>query len=195
MELATVAATESGLVHDASINAFMATCGDQMHRLMEIIQEIGEFHPETMSIVDELGWHREHEVQAITLLLWSGSIEPYSERISERDSVRRMLCMGSDLQLTNFLHALVGAAESLDLPGTPKAGLVVEALQISSELLQGVREMAAAEVFRMWRVAFLPHVLPPSSRTPETIRAGFRDYAHALEARLIAPGNSVSDFR
>lgn len=39
-------------------------------------------------------------------------------------------------------------------------------------------------IFRMWRVAFLPHALKPSSDSPEVIRRDFREYARRLEETL-----------
>ena len=189
VEIGAIGSANSGLVCDASIDAFMAAHGSEVGRLVEVIQEIGEFHPETMDIVDELGWNQDHEIQVLTLFLWSGSIEAFSneaftEEVGGNNSVRRMIRMGGDLQATNLLHALVGAAASLDLPGTPKAGRIVEAVHISLRLLGSVQQMTAVEVFRMWRVAFLSHVLPPSSRSPEPIKKKFREYAHVLEERL-----------
>ncbi|NUP20467.1 MAG: hypothetical protein HOZ81_31170 [Streptomyces sp.] len=87
------------------------------------------------------------------------------------------------------MDALAGAA-IVRVPGVERgAPLVVAAVRSAIALLDPHRGCSVSDVFRMWRVAFLPDVLRPDSPTPEVARAGVRAYAHALEGVLLdGPG-------
>ncbi|WP_151476602.1 hypothetical protein [Streptomyces albicerus] len=113
VEIGAVQATRAWALPDVSVGAFLARRQDEVGRLLATVREIGGFSDASMAIADELGWLRDHQVTAPSLLLWSGAIEEISPRLEELEepsAVRRLCRMGADLQLAHFLQALVTAA-------------------------------------------------------------------------------------
>ncbi|MEV6393628.1 hypothetical protein AB0M39_02415 [Streptomyces sp. NPDC051907] len=182
--MGAVSAAGPEQLKDVSVGDFVANHRSELDRILLAIREIGDFHPTTMAIVDELGWHRDHEVTAPSLLLWSGCIETFSPNLENPAAVHRMVRMGTDLQLTNLMHALIGTASSMKRPVPDSSELIIEAVDASAALLGLHSKRATWDVFRMWRVAFLPSVLSPSSKSPDLVKAYFRECAHTLESLL-----------
>ncbi|MEV6790602.1 hypothetical protein AB0M87_01080 [Streptomyces sp. NPDC051320] len=110
VEIGAVVAQGAWTLSDVSVGEFVARRRGELDQLLRVVRDIGDFAPATMGIVDELGYVRDHEVTAPSLLLWSGGYENVSPRLGEAVAVRRMSRTGGDLQVTNFLHALVNAA-------------------------------------------------------------------------------------
>ncbi|TDC65227.1 hypothetical protein [Streptomyces hainanensis] len=165
------------------VGDFTAAHGPELDRLLSLVQEVGGFGDETMAIVDELGWHQNHDATPF-LAMWSGLIEPYPFDADDPVVVRRMVTMGADLQSVAFLHALVAAATvRTDADPARLAEGIAEALRVSCALLGGVTSPAAT--FRAWRVARLAGILQPGPAVPEDARTRWRDYAHRLEAPLL----------
>ncbi|MFI1397562.1 hypothetical protein [Streptomyces sp. NPDC020681] len=81
VELGAVSVAGPKPLNDVSVGDFAANHRSELDHILVAIREIGDFHPSTMALVDELGWHRDHEVTAPSLLLWSGSIEPFSPHL------------------------------------------------------------------------------------------------------------------
>ncbi|MGK5533802.1 hypothetical protein [Streptomyces sp. URMC 129] len=166
----------------ASVGAFAAAHRAELDGLLRTVRTIGAFSAETMAIVEELGWHRDHDATPF-LVMWSGFIEPFPFDADDPAVLRRMVGTGADLQLTHFLHASVAAAlVAHEDPAGPAAPLA-DALRAACALLGGAADPAVA--FRIWRVASLAPVLRPDSGTPEPARARWRACAHALEAALL----------
>ncbi|WP_327683181.1 hypothetical protein [Streptomyces sp. NBC_00467] len=189
VELGAVAASESTSLSEISVGDFVADHREELDHFLAMVRELGDFDAETMDIVDDLGRLRPHEITAPSLLLWSGGIEPVSPDLGEPAAVRRMVNMGVDLQLAHVTHGLVGVAAARGGRAAVEANtvLVLECLRISAGLAGLATERAVEDVFRMWRVGFLPEVLMPSSSSPEGMREGFRVYAHALERTMSQP--------
>ncbi|WP_031105222.1 hypothetical protein [Streptomyces sp. NRRL S-146] len=165
-----------------------------------------------MAIADELGYFADHEVPAASLLLWSEGITGVPqppERLEEPALVRRMCRIGSDLQLTRLLQALVTAALAAGTePGEGAAG-IVEILRVACGLAEpgragvtsadpgragvtsaepGRAGITPADVHRIWRVAHLPAILRPASDAPGWGKAGYRAYDAELERLLQEEG-------
>jgi hypothetical protein len=189
VQIGSVVATDTWAVGEASVGELVSRRRDEVDQLLAVIREIGGFSDVAMAIADELGYLREHEVTAPSLLLWSGVIEQISPRLEELEEpsvVRRMCRMGADLQLAHFLQALVTAAivEGSDArQGTER---VVEALNTAVALADDAGRNTAEGTFRTWRVTFLPGILRPRSSAPESGKAGFRAYARLMEDLLEA---------
>ncbi|MFE4258389.1 hypothetical protein [Streptomyces sp. NPDC056883] len=168
-----------------TVAEFVTIRRTELDRILAAVRDIGRFHPPTMDIVDQLGYLREHDVPVTSLLLWSGCIEEFSPELGGAEAVRRMARMGTDLQLTHLLHALVGTA-SFRAPQDVQANAatIVEVLETAASLGSPAHARTAREVFLMWRAAFLPGVLMPASTSPEAAKRYFRTYAHTLEAAL-----------
>ncbi|MER5897283.1 hypothetical protein [Streptomyces sp. NPDC001876] len=186
---------EIGAVVDAGAGAALAriSVGDftarnkpELTHILRTVQEVGRFRPSTMDLVDELGWHADHEITAASLLLWSGGIEEYSPRLGSPQAVRRMAGAGADLQLVHFSHALVGAAVALGKPAAASSEPIVETMRRAARLAGSDAPGAAWDVYRMWRASLLPAVLMPAAASPHSVRIGYRSFAHALEQRLSA---------
>src|SRR5439155_24526415 len=94
---------------DVSIGAFTAGHRKEIDQLLSTVQQIGNFSDEAMAIWEGMGYLREHEVTAPAICLWAGYIDAYSPALDHPTSVRRMLYMGIDLQLSQLMHALVAA--------------------------------------------------------------------------------------
>ncbi|MFD5315737.1 hypothetical protein [Streptomyces sp. NPDC127098] len=183
VELGAVAASDSGPLRDVSLARFVAAHRDTLDGLLELVREIGDFQPGTMDIFEESGWEDRRDVATTTayLMLWSGAIEAFPPDIDDPTVVRRMVATGSDLQLTEFMHALVGAARVRG-PGLERAvGLIVEAVGRAGLLLGRTDRRVPQDTFRMWRVAHLPRLLRPDSPATDAAKVALRGYAHALE--------------
>ncbi|MGB8940566.1 MAG: hypothetical protein WCD21_10070 [Streptomyces sp.] len=143
-----------------------------------------------MRIFDELGYLREHPVEAPSLLLWSSGYEDVRSPFDAPDALRRMCRLGADLQLTRFLQALVVAAIARGPDVARGAALIAEAVRIAVGLVGGASAegsdsaRGAATTFRMWRVAFLADLLLPTSPAHPDARSLFREYGHELEKLL-----------
>ncbi|MFF5494655.1 hypothetical protein [Streptomyces aquilus] len=183
-----------GAVADSStLTAFVTAHRGELDGLLAAVREIGDFSPETMRLFERQGGWGDGpgEVTPESLMLHSGCIEEYPPDVDDPLVLRRMLAMGADLQLTRLMEGLVGAA-MVRGPGVARSTpLVVVVMRRAAALLSsdGERAVSVSDVFRMWRVAFLPGVLRPDSPAPEEARAGLRAYAHALEGVLLdGPG-------
>jgi hypothetical protein len=185
VEIGAVAEAGRLPLRDVSVGGFVERHRGVLDQILTGVREIGDFHVETMAIVDELGWHREHEIQAPSLLLWSACIEEFSPRIDEPASVQRMVRFGSDLQLVNFMQALVGTASQRAHSMEAESDLVIRIVGLAASLVGMDRERAVLDIFRMWRVTFLPRILMPSSNSPEEVKRNFRKCAHLLESSLL----------
>ncbi|GGS88519.1 hypothetical protein [Streptomyces violaceus] len=189
VEIGAVSATGTWSVGTASVGESVHRRRGEVDRLLELVRGVGGFSSSTMAIADELGYLREHEVTAPSLLLWSGAVEGIPSRLDELerpDVVRRMCHMAADLQLTYFLQALVTAAVAAETEARQGAGRITEALAIATGLADATGRSDPATVFRMWRVAHLPGLLRPEADAPEHGKAGFRAYDRALEV-VVAP--------
>lgn len=184
VELGAVAAAGPTALAEISVEEFVASRREELDRILATVRDIGGFHPETMAIVDELAWHRHHEITAPSLLMWSGCIEAFTPHLEEPVTVRRMVRMGADLQLANLMQALVGVASSRGRKAESGTALIIESVGAAASLVGLDHEQAVRDVFRMWRVAFLPGLLMPSSQSPEGIKEQFREYAQRLESAL-----------
>ncbi|MFC8914210.1 hypothetical protein ACFT5C_00410 [Streptomyces sp. NPDC057116] len=184
MEIGSVVDAGGRPLSTVSVSDFTARHRDELHRILATVQDIGGFPPDTMRIVDDLGWHRNHDITAASLLLWSGGVEAYSPHLEQPESVRRMLRAGADIQLVKLMHALVGAAAQRTPHRDPEdlVPLIVAVIDIAAALAGVGHPTAVRDVFRMWRVAYLPGVLMPPSTTPESIKECFRTSAHILDA-------------
>jgi len=185
LDLGSVAASEP-------LTSFVTAHRGELDGLLATVREIGAFAAGTMEIVERQGgWGGDspYEVTTESLMLHSGCIEEYPPDVDNPLVLRRMLRMGADLQLTRLMDALVGAA-TVRGPGVERGGpLVVAAVRSASALLDPHAGCPVSDVFRMWRVAFLPGLLRPDSPAPEEARASVRAYAHALEGVLLdGPG-------
>ncbi|MDQ0715570.1 hypothetical protein QFZ55_005022 [Streptomyces luteogriseus] len=192
VEIGTVRSTGTWLLPDVSVGAFLEPRQGDLGRLMEGVRVVGRFSGEVMAIADALGYFRDHEVPAASLLLWSEGItgvpEP-PERLEEPALVRRMCRIGADLQLTRLLQALVTAALAAGTePGEGAVG-IAEILRGACGLVEpGRARITPAEVQRMWRVAHLPAILRPASDAPDWGKAGHRAYDAELERVLQGEG-------
>ncbi|MFG2023034.1 hypothetical protein [Streptomyces sp. NPDC048825] len=188
VEIGAVVATGTWAVAEASVGELVSRRRDEVDQLLAAVRAIGGFSDASMAIADELGWLRDHEMTAPSLLLWSGGIEKISPRclegLEEPSVVRRMCRMGADLQLAHFLQALVSAAIVEGGDARQSAERIVEALNIAVALADDAGRSTAEGTFRTWRVTFLPSILRPKSSAPESGKAGFRAHAYALEELL-----------
>ncbi|MFE0104810.1 hypothetical protein [Streptomyces sp. NPDC059009] len=195
IQIGAVAATGTWSLADASVSAFVSARQSELDRLLELIQESGDFTAPALQILNDLGYLREHPVEAPYLLMWSSGYQDISSRLgpSQLDApatVRRMTRLGADLQLADFLHALVTASIARGPDVTRGTRLIAEALGIGTRLVSETTDDAPATAprtaFRTWRVAHLaPLLLPDSPAVPDARRL-FREYAHALEELLAA---------
>lgn len=197
VEIGAVAAAGSWDLADVSVGGFVAGRQGDVGRLLEVVRRVGDFGEPVMGIFDELGYLREHPVEAPSLLLWSSGYEDVRGRFDQPDAVRRMSRLGADLQLTRFLQALITAAIARGPDVARAAALVAEALRIAAGLVGSALDeepggtahgATAMTVLRMWRVAHLADLLLPTSPAGPEARALFREYAHALDAALGAHG-------
>jgi hypothetical protein len=192
VEVGAVNATGTWELAEVSVADFLARRREDFERLMAGIRLVCRFDDEAMGIADELGWFREYEVDAAHLALWSGYLAAAPElldRLAEPSVVRRMCRMAADLQLTEFLHAVIGAAveteTAVETEVRQGAARIVEVLAIACDLADATGAVGPAQVFRTWRVAHLPRILDPRSDAPTYGKAGFRAYDEALEELLV----------
>ncbi|WP_147962395.1 hypothetical protein [Streptomyces sp. wa22] len=76
VEIGAVANSDNKLpLNRVSVGNFANRNENDLNRILHITRTVGSFHESTMTLVDELGWHTDHEVTAPSLLLWSGGIE------------------------------------------------------------------------------------------------------------------------
>ncbi|NED00296.1 hypothetical protein G3I55_01270 [Streptomyces sp. SID6648] len=181
---AVVDAGPARSLKSVSVAEFAARHREGLNRIALDIQKVENFDSTTMAILDELGWYHDHEITAPSLLLRSGGIEEFSPQLENAESVQRMLRAGSDLQMTHLLHALVGAAvfrnETMESP----APRIVDTVRNAANLLRVDPNDAARLTFRMWRTAFLPSILMPSTHASVTTRKLYRKLALELENLL-----------
>ncbi|WP_445269102.1 hypothetical protein [Streptomyces sp. DSM 41634] len=169
-------------LESVSVGEFVARHRGELDRVLDVVRRLGAFHAGSMDIMDGLGYLREHDVPPVTLLMWSGCIEEYTPDLGAPEAVRRMARTGADLQLAHLLQALVGVAalrggDDVESPAREIAEV------IGTVCVWGGADGGRSphEVFLMWRVAFLPGLLMPSSGSPEPFKRRLREYAHALE--------------
>ncbi|MDN3024665.1 hypothetical protein [Streptomyces sp. S.PB5] len=180
-----------------SVGEFLAGRRGDFERLVGGVREVCRFDDAAMGVAEELGWFREYEVVAAHLVLWSGALPPITpenlERLDEPLLVRRMCRMAADLQLTEFLQAVISAAVVAGTEaGRGGAARIVDVLAIACDLADATGGVDPGQVFRMWRVAHLPRILHPTgSDAPEYGKAGFRAYDAALEELLFREGRAA----
>ncbi|MFB7652136.1 MULTISPECIES: hypothetical protein [unclassified Streptomyces] len=120
------------------------------------------------------------------LMMYSGCVESYPPDTADPVVLEHMVQAGSDLQLATFMHALVSAA-AVRGPGVePASALIVSAVCKAGSLLSITDERTAMDVFRMWRVKFLPDILRPDASVREGFKGAVREYERALGG-LIGP--------
>ncbi|MFE4701649.1 hypothetical protein ACFRIC_31755 [Streptomyces sp. NPDC056738] len=192
VEIGAVNDTGTWDLAQASVVDFLTPRGEDIARIMAAVRTIGRFEDPVMAISDELGYLREHPVEAPFMLLWSAGIawDPESADdlayLADPSVVRRMCRMGADLQLVNLLDALVTAGIAAGVDAEEGGDLAAGVVRIACELVGDAGSYAPDGVFRMWRVARLPDTLRPDSGAPESGKAGYRAYDAELE-RLLAP--------
>ncbi|NEC86112.1 hypothetical protein [Streptomyces sp. SID12501] len=189
VEVGAVNSTGTWELADVSVGDFLARRQGDVERLLAGIRSVCRFSDAAMAIVDELGRFRDHEVPAEFLLLWSAGItgvpQPL-EKLGAPAVVRRMCRMAADLQLAYFLQALITAAVAVGTEARQGAARVVEILGVAADLADATGGSSPVDVFRMWRVAHLPGILCPEADVPESGKAAFQMYDHALEELLAA---------
>ncbi|WP_327317253.1 hypothetical protein [Streptomyces sp. NBC_01235] len=190
VEIGAVNATRTWRLPEVSVEAFVERRQGDVTRVLDGVRSVCRFGDAGMAVADELGYLREHEVPAPSLLLWSAGLTGVPEPVEKLEDpvlVRRMCRMGADLQLTAFLDALINAAVAGGTAPRSAAGEIVDVLAAACRLAEDGGESGPRDVFRMWRVARLPGILRPGSDAPEWGKAGLRAYDEALEERLTAP--------
>ncbi|MFJ2232846.1 hypothetical protein [Streptomyces sp. NPDC087859] len=193
-----VNATGTGQLAGVSPGEFLARRADDFERLMDGIRSVCRFDDAAMGIAEEMGWFGEYEVDAAHLALYSGYLAAtpeFLDRLDQPSAVRRMCRMAADLQLTEFLGALIGVAVQAEAEAEAEAeteteagrgaARIVDVLAIACDLADPTGGTAPAQVLRMWRVAQLPGILDPRSPTPASLKGGFRAYDEALETLLL----------
>ncbi|MFF7042723.1 hypothetical protein ACIP4T_15575 [Streptomyces massasporeus] len=192
VEIGTVRSTGTWLLPDVSVGAFLEPRQEDLGRLMEGVRVVGRFSGEVMAIADALGYFRDHEVPAASLLLWSegiAGVPEAPERLEEPALVRRMCRIGADLQLTRLLQALVTAALDAGTESGEGVAGIAEILRVACDLVEpGRAGITPADVHRMWRVAHLPAILRTASDAPGWGKAGYRAYDAELERLLQGEG-------
>jgi hypothetical protein len=188
VEIGAVRSTGTWLLADVSVGTFLGPRQDDVGRLMEGVRAVGRFSGEVMAVADDLGYFRDHDVPAASLLLFSEGITGIPqppERLEEPALVRRMCRIGADLQLTRLLQALVTAALAAGTEPREGAARIVVILRVACGLAEPAdARTTPANVHRMWRVAHLPALLRPASDAPDWGKAGYRAYDAELE-RLV----------
>ncbi|WP_314243009.1 hypothetical protein [Streptomyces sp. DSM 40907] len=170
-------------LESVSVGGFVARHRRELDRVLDVVRRLGSFHADSMEIMDGLGYLREHDVPPVTLLMWSGCIEEYTPDPGPGgpEAVRRTARMGADLQLAHLLQALVGVAALRGGDTQARAREIAEVIGAVCTWGGPGRGRSLHEVFLMWRVAFLPGLLMPSSGSAEPFKRRLREYAHALE--------------
>lgn len=189
VEIGAVNATGTWRLTDVSLGAFVAVRQHDVVRMLDGIRSVCRFGDAAMTIVGELGYLRDHEVSAAALLLWSDGIAGVPESLTQLEEpslVRRMCRIGTDLQLTRLLQALVTAALAAGTEAGEGVAGIAEILRVVGGLADPDEGACTtpADIHRMWRVAHLPGILRPASDAPEWGKAGYRAYDAELE-RLV----------
>ncbi|SNX61574.1 hypothetical protein SAMN06272735_3316 [Streptomyces sp. TLI_55] len=187
LEVGAVTATGTWRLSDVSVGAYVTAHQAEVDHLLSGIHRVGAFGEVFLTVLDELGYLRDHEVTGLALLLWSGGVEGLPVDVAdleEPSTVRRMCRMAADLQLTEFLDALITAAVAAGVETGAAARKVAEVLGLAADLADGSGRCSPAGVFRTWRVARLPSLLRPGSDAPEWGKAGFRGYERGLAELL-----------
>lgn len=193
-----VNATGTWELAEVSPGEFLARRRVDFERLMDGIRSVCRFDDAAMGIADEIGWFGDYEVDAAHLALYSGYLAAtpeFLDRLDQPPVVRRMCRMAADLQLTEFLGAVIGTAVQAETEAGQGAPRIVDVLAIACDLADATGGTAPAQVFRTWRVAQLPGILDPRSPTPAHLKAGFRVYDEALEALLVGDAWTDADRR
>ncbi|MEV7318833.1 hypothetical protein [Streptomyces sp. NPDC093970] len=189
VEVGAVNSTGTWALPDVSMAEFLDRAGDRVRTLLDGVRVVCGFDDETMAIADELGYFRDHEVSAASLLLWSAGVtgvpQPL-ERLEEPAMVRRMCRMAADLQLVNLLQALVNAAVAGGTDAGTGAPRIARLLGTASDVADPTGACTPELVHRMWRVGRLPAILHPQSGAPEAGKVGYRAYDRELERLLEA---------
>lgn len=183
VEIGAVNATATWELGDVSLGDFLARKHGVVERVLDGIRSVCRFTDAAMSVADEVGWFRDHEVHAASLLMWSEGVTDVPqpvERLEQPPVVRRMCRVGADLQLTRFLQALLTAAIAAGTEPREGAARVAEILGLASDLADPTGGSAPTVIFRMWRVAHLPGILRPGSDAPAAGKAAFRAYGQEL---------------
>ncbi|MGV9454939.1 hypothetical protein [Streptomyces sp. NPDC003635] len=170
---------------DASLGAFLAERDGELTRILAGIRGLCAFGPVFTAVVGELGYFRDHEITAPSLLLWSGGVEGVRPDLAHPTAVRRMCRTGADLRLTEFLQALITAALVAKTDTTPGARELADILTLATDLVDGTGHCTPATAFRAWRLRCLIPVLRPDSGAPESGKAGFRADERALDAVIL----------
>jgi hypothetical protein len=190
VEVGAVNAIGTWVLADVSVGEFLARRHADVERLMDGVRTACAFDDAAMRMADEVGWFRDYKVEAAHLLLWSagamGVREPI-EGLDEPSLIRRMCRIAADLQLTEFLHAVITAGVAARTDPRRGAAAIADVLTIACDLADATGGVVPAQVYRTWRVAHLPGILRPQSDAPEHGKAGFRAYSEELEA-LLADG-------
>lgn len=183
-----VNATGTWELTQGSPGEFLARRRDDFEQLMDGIRSVCRFDDAAMGIADEMGWFQDYEVAGAHLALYSGYLAATPELLDRLDQppvVRRMCRMAADLQLTEFLGALIGGAVEAETEAGQGAARIADVLAIACDLADTTGGTTPAQVFRAWRVAHLPRILDPRSDAPAYGKAGYRAYDEALEALLV----------
>ncbi|MFF5491968.1 hypothetical protein [Streptomyces aquilus] len=185
LKVGAVTATGSWRLSEVSVAAYVTAHQAEVDRLLSGIQRVGAFGEVFLTVLDELGYLRDHEVTGPALLLWSGGVEGLPVDVAELEepsTVQRMCRMAADLQLTEFQDALITAAVAAGVETGAGTRKVAEVLGLAD----GSGRCSPVGAFRMWRVARLPSLLRPGSDAPEWGKAGFRRYERGLAELLDA---------
>lgn len=188
VEVGAVNATGTYVLADVSVGEFLARRHADVARLMDGVRQACGFDDAVMRTADEFGWFRDYKVEAAHLLLWSAGVTGVPDSIEGLDEspvIRRMCRMAADLQLTEFLHAVITAAVAAMTDPRRGAAAIVDVLTTACDLADATGGVVPAQVYRTWRVAHLPGVLRPQSDAQEYGKAGFRAYDAELERLLL----------
>ncbi|WP_028805093.1 hypothetical protein [Streptomyces sp. 142MFCol3.1] len=182
LELGVVAESGAQALRGLALAGFVAAHRKDIDGLLAMIRDLGDFSSETMAIFEEQGgWNDGRQVTSEYLTMYSGCIEGYPPETGDPVVLRRIVRMGSDLQLATFMDALVGTATARGPGLGVSVPLVADAVRMAGALLGFHDERVVRDTFRMWRVKFLPDVLRPDSPSGESVKADLRLYARALE--------------
>lgn len=159
-----------------------------LNRLLDIVRAIGGLSPDAMHIFEaQGGWSDGHvsvfgDVDA-ELLMYAGFIEEFPPDLDDPIVLRRMLSAATDLQLAILMDSLVDAAVAATEPAAA-ASWIIDAVGIATRLAYANPAPSPLEVFRLWRVAFVPDALRPDSVTPKPVQVRMRLCMLALEAKV-----------
>lgn len=183
--LGAVASVQSKPLQETTLVEYVTSQRSNLDRLLGTIRAVGDFSTETMAIFEEQGgWRSDHVVTidelSMDMVMYSGFIEEYPPDVHDSAVVRRLLDAGTDLQLANFMNALVDTAMARGPGLESSSALIIDAVRMAGSLLGIHRGSLASDAFRLWRVAFLQNVLLPDSIAPENTRKDLRKYVRVL---------------